>query len=154
MKSLGNLLSVLGWTSAALWVAAHWIPPSYWMQINKIYVADAELGVPPQMTVDWKIYYSFAMRWRIVVKMAMDTGDAEFQAVCDSTGSRPFSPQMHLPRDMDLRWWIAPGKCDLTRGDYYIETTFNWERFGIAYSETAATNVFHVPPAAKASPAP
>ena len=146
MKALGTWLGVIGWLSVLAWVAAHWIPSAYWMQVNKIYVSDADEGDPPKMTLDWRIHSAFAVRWTTVVKMALDTGDAEFQAVCESPGSRQLAPNMRLPKNMDLSWWIAPRTCALHRGDYYIETTFEWERLGIWYSQQVDSNVFHVPP--------
>jgi hypothetical protein len=121
------------------------IPASLWLNVTKVYVADAVVGQAPVMDVVRSINHPFKGSWVAEVQKKQPSGD--FSAFCTGTGINVYTPQDNLPDAIDLDWWTYPTRCELTPGKYRVETFWIINPANYPTKETSRrSNVFEIAP--------
>lgn len=100
-----------------------WFPPSYWFELDRVYVHDTVEGKPALMEIDRTIHRPVTMEWTVEVNRETMGG---FYAYCVQSGQNDYRPGSSLPAptELNLDWWTWPRKCDLPAGRYQVETTY------------------------------
>lgn len=145
------MLALLVFFFGAPAIVPYFVPMSRYYELRSVTVADARVGVSPDMIVDRTIHVDFRGRFEIDV---MRAEGSEFVVwwECGPHASdwRMYRDEAVLPVDLDLNWWmgIPPNReCDLPAGTYKIITTiYARGPFGAELSTTTESNVFKVTP--------
>lgn len=132
---------------AAVWVLVlsassfdRFLPASIWFKVRQVHVFDAKVGDSPLMAVEHTIYRPFQAQWIAEVEKWNGT---KFVLIneCTGRGSSNYSPENDFPEPLDMDWWVFPADCQLTPGQYRIET--RWELSG-GQQVRAVSNLFAV----------
>lgn len=136
-------LAILYTVGSALWSSA--LPPSYWMQISLVHVNDAKVGQSPIMQEEIKVHRTvLAMRTATVLKKQENGSMAR---ICSSRHWNTYSAGYGPPDAFDLDWWTRPVKCDLTPGEYIVQTSWYLRPSGHYRKELhVSSNSFKVTP--------
>lgn len=148
------LPSALALACFAWFVANLTIPSSYWLELRRVRVDDAEIGVAPLTHMDLTISRPFILHWRTQIRK-QDTDDAAiFTLYCGAQGEARMYPNRHYPKVINTDWWIKPNGCEMSKGTYIMDIDWSWEEFGFHRSILVSTNIFHIPPEVSNAPAP
>lgn len=97
-------------------------PASAWLEVERVYVADASVNSSPIMQVDRTINQSFRGYWIAEVQRKFPSG---FATICTAEGKNLYAPGEGLPESLDLDWWTWPQECRPEPGTYRVAT--NWQ---------------------------
>ena len=116
---------------------------SRWFDVDSIQIQDSVEGVSPSMSVSRTILRAFHGNWYVTV--AKEDQDRGFYTFCTAAGQAMYVPDRVLPSGVNLDWWTWPTKCNLSRGVYRVDTTWQFHPPGYNVKEvTASSNTFTV----------
>jgi hypothetical protein len=131
----------------AAWVLANmFLPTTYWAEVRRLRVDDAEIGVSPLTHIDLEIYRPFEIRWRTSVRKEDANDAAFFSVICYSEGTASMYPGRRFPKIMDIGWWERPNTCPMPKGHYILEVSWEWDDLGFHRTLVTTSNIFHIPP--------
>lgn len=132
---------VLAWVSyQAVWPNV--APASYWFQVDRVEVLDAEALAPPPMIVERQIRRAFRATWVVTV---MREGAKGFYTFCTARGENDYWPGNALPDVLNLDWWTWPHQCQLPAGRYVVNTVWTLNPVGYPAKEVRIrSNIFTV----------
>lgn len=94
-------------------------PPSWWLEVRDINLANARQGEPIVMAVDRTISRAFRGHWSVTVRQWDGVGWVTY---CNASGSSNYRADARFPVPLTLKWW-TDGQChDLSPGRYKLTT--------------------------------
>ncbi|MCP5099879.1 MAG: hypothetical protein GY943_30360 [Chloroflexi bacterium] len=98
-----------------------WIPTSYWIEVNRIFVHNTVVGKTPVMEVNRTINREYTAHWTVEIEKQVN---GKFQSNCSQSGTNIYTPGNVLPKGdkLTVDWWTWPKKCKLDPGMYRIDT--------------------------------
>jgi hypothetical protein len=128
----------------ALYAGAHLWPASWWFEVRKVQVLDAQANSEITMLVDREIHRQFVGEWVSTVRRVEPKS---LELYCSGSGRANYRPSNDLPDVVTLDWWTGGSCKTLPSGDYVIDTTWQINP-AIAFLPEKhirnTSNIFHV----------
>jgi hypothetical protein len=129
-------------------------PPSWWIDIRKIYIPDIVLGDPaPVVAVDETVRRNFIARYYFEIRKVGPVGAqgekpdlSRFTYFCSGDGELAFHPGVDPAANATLDRWTRNRCPKFDVGSYYAQAILVWEDFLTSRSVTVDTNVWNVFP--------
>ena len=124
------------------------LPTSRWMEVHAIEVEPARVGEEVPLRVKRTIHRPFTASWTGTIHEQIGDG---FVAICTRSGHNDLRPNMRLPSQISLDWFIA-GQWDdpcpaLAPGRYLLTLVWMVETDGLPdRAIRAESNIFEILP--------
>lgn len=119
------------------------LPPSLWLDVERIRVEDSREGEPILIHVDRTIHRPFTASWAVEVELLTPGG---WKILHTSPGSNNYTPDMEQQLSANLTWW-AGERLSLSPGTYRLVTCWRIHLDWLRDRRFCSTsNVFRVVP--------
>jgi hypothetical protein len=117
---------------------------SEWMVVSRVLVADTQQGQPIKLFVEREIKKDFTATWSVNIRRV--SADA-LEIACTASGGGLYRKEATLPVPITLDWWTFPVRCDLTPGQYVLDTVWRIQAASDRIKPvTASSRVFTIYP--------
>lgn len=149
--SIGTALAVCAVYGVNLWKA--WKPGEDWVAINRLIIADTEVGGDPRIIYDRDLKADAPGTWSVNVFRHSDKNDTVGVLYCPGSGQATYKAGRPLPPDAIHLSWLMDRNCHFDRGTYRAVVTFIINPPGYPTKVVEKeSNYFVVPPPKEESP--
>ena len=119
--SIGTALAFSAVYGLYLWKA--WTPGTDWIEINRLIIADTEVGGDPRIIYERKFLADAPGTWAVNVFKHRDKADTVGVLYCSGSGQASYKAGRTLPPDAITLSWLMGKPCYFERGTYRTVVT-------------------------------
>lgn len=118
---LGAIMAFSAYVGVQQWKT--WRPGTDWIEINRLIVADAEIGGDPRIIYDRELKADAPGTWAVNVFRHRDKSDTVGTVYCSGSGQATYKAGRLLPPDAITLSWLMGRTCYFERGTYRAVVT-------------------------------